>query len=89
MAKKKSESKPPAKKPKAELSPKGYESFLGELKERIKTAQLRASLAVNRRADLTLLADRSRHRRTPESPPLGQRGARPAGCKTSKRRSLD
>ena len=47
MAKKKPESKPPARKPKAELSPKGYEAFLGELKERIKTAQLRASLAVN------------------------------------------
>ena len=48
MAKKKPESKPPARKPKAELSPKGYEAFLGELKERIKIAQLRASLAVNR-----------------------------------------
>ena len=48
MARKKPESKPPARKPKAELTPKGYEAFLGELKERIKTAQLRASLAVNR-----------------------------------------
>ena len=48
MAKKKPESKPPSRKPKAELVPKGYEVFLGELKERIKTAQLRASLAVNR-----------------------------------------
>lgn len=47
MAKKKPESKPPTKKPKDELSPQGYEAFLGELKERIKTAQLRASLAVN------------------------------------------
>jgi len=44
MAKK----KPPAKMPKANLLPKGYEVFLGELKERIRTAQLRASLAVNR-----------------------------------------
>jgi predicted nuclease of restriction endonuclease-like (RecB) superfamily len=48
MAKKKPESKPPARKPKGELLPKGYEAFLGELKERIKTAQLRASVAVNR-----------------------------------------
>ncbi len=48
MAKKKPESKPPAKSPKDALSPKGYEAFLGDLKERIRTAQLRASLAVNR-----------------------------------------
>jgi predicted nuclease of restriction endonuclease-like (RecB) superfamily len=47
MARKKPESKPPAKKPKNELSPEGYEAFLAELKERIKTAQIRASLAVN------------------------------------------
>ena len=51
MAKKKPESRPPTKKPKAELLPKGYEAFLGELKERIRTAQLRASLAVNRELD--------------------------------------
>ena len=48
MPKKKPASKPPTRKPKAELVPKGYEVFLGERKERIKTAQLRASLAVNR-----------------------------------------
>ena len=48
MAKKKPQSRPPTKKPKAELLPKGYQAFLGELKERIRTAQLRASLAVNR-----------------------------------------
>jgi len=48
MAKKKSESTPPARTPKADLVPTGYESFLGELKERIRTAQLRASVAVNR-----------------------------------------
>jgi predicted nuclease of restriction endonuclease-like (RecB) superfamily len=53
MAKKKPESKPPTKKSKAELSPKGYETFLAELKERIRTAQLRASLAVNQ--ELVLL----------------------------------
>ena len=47
MAKKKPESKPPTRKPKAELLPQGYETFLAELKERIKTAQIRASLAVN------------------------------------------
>ena len=48
MAKKKPPGRPPAKKPGAELAPKGYETFLGELKERIRTAQLRASLSVNR-----------------------------------------
>lgn len=48
MAKKKPESKPPARKPKDELSPGGYEAFLGELKERIRTAQLRAAVAANR-----------------------------------------
>jgi predicted nuclease of restriction endonuclease-like (RecB) superfamily len=53
MAKKKSESKPPARKPKADLLPKGYEAFLGELKQRIQTAQLRAAVAVNR--ELVLL----------------------------------
>src|SRR4051794_39432551 len=47
MAKKKP-GKPPSRRPKDELSPQGYEAFLGELKERIRTAQLRASLAVNR-----------------------------------------
>jgi hypothetical protein len=53
MAKKKRQSRLPTKKPNAELLPKGYEAFLGELKERIRTAQLRASLAVNR--ELVLL----------------------------------
>ena len=53
MAKKKAESRPPTKQPEADLAPKGYEAFLGELKERIRTAQLRASLAVNR--ELVLL----------------------------------
>jgi predicted nuclease of restriction endonuclease-like (RecB) superfamily len=48
MARKKPESRPPARKPKSGLSPEGYEAFLGELKERIRTAQLRASVAVNR-----------------------------------------
>jgi predicted nuclease of restriction endonuclease-like (RecB) superfamily len=52
MAKKKS-AKPPGRKPKDELVPKGYETFLVELKERIRTAQLRAALAVNR--ELVLL----------------------------------
>src|SRR3954470_13516608 len=32
----------------SDLVPKGYEKFLGELKERIRTAQLRASISVNR-----------------------------------------
>src|SRR4051794_30772534 len=48
MAKKNPEGKPPAKSQKLELLPKGYELFLGELKERISTAQLRAAVAVNR-----------------------------------------
>jgi hypothetical protein len=33
--------------PGATLIPKGYEAFLVELKDRIRTAQLRASIAVN------------------------------------------
>src|SRR3954466_7763677 len=37
----------------ANLMPKEYEKFLGELKERIRTAQLRASVSVNR--ELVLL----------------------------------
>jgi predicted nuclease of restriction endonuclease-like (RecB) superfamily len=53
MARKKPASRPPAGKPGSELSPQGYEAFLGELKERIRTAQLRASIAVNR--ELVLL----------------------------------
>ena len=53
MAKKKPETPPPARKPRSDLAPKGYEAFLGELKERIRTAQLRASIAVNR--ELVLL----------------------------------
>ena len=48
MAKKKSETRPPGRAPEAGLLPEGYESFLSELKERIRTAQLRASVAVNR-----------------------------------------
>lgn len=48
MAKKKPEPKPPAKRPKADLAPGDYQAFLGELKERIRTAQLRAAVAVNR-----------------------------------------
>jgi predicted nuclease of restriction endonuclease-like (RecB) superfamily len=47
MAKKKP-SKPPSRQPKAEVAPKGYDTFLVELKERIRIAQLRAALAVNR-----------------------------------------
>lgn len=48
MARKKDGKPPghaPAKKP--ALIPEGYEDFLGELKERIRTAQLRAAIAVN------------------------------------------
>jgi predicted nuclease of restriction endonuclease-like (RecB) superfamily len=48
MAKKKSETKPPDQVPEAGLLPEGYEAFLSELKERIRSAQLRATLAVNR-----------------------------------------
>lgn len=32
----------------ADLLPEGYEEFLGQLKERISTARLRAALAANR-----------------------------------------
>src|SRR3954469_12008053 len=48
MAEKKPENQRPAKTPKAELAPEGYQVFLAELKDRIKAAQVRASLAVNR-----------------------------------------
>ncbi|RUL84575.1 PDDEXK nuclease domain-containing protein [Tautonia sociabilis] len=48
MAKKNADRTPTASKPKADLLPKGYETFLGELKERIRTAQLRAAVAANR-----------------------------------------
>jgi len=48
MAKKKPASRPPTRKPKTELLPKGYETFLRELKERIRTAQVQAATAVNR-----------------------------------------
>ena len=55
MAKKSDPKKKPGKvAPKEpDLVPKGYEKFLGELKERIRTAQLRASVSVNR--ELVLL----------------------------------
>jgi predicted nuclease of restriction endonuclease-like (RecB) superfamily len=48
MARKKPDSRPPTRRPKSELLPEGYEALLVELKERIRTAQLRASVAVNR-----------------------------------------
>jgi predicted nuclease of restriction endonuclease-like (RecB) superfamily len=50
MARKKSSDKEPDRKPERApgLVPKDYEEFLGELKDRIRTAQLKASLAVNR-----------------------------------------
>ncbi len=47
MARKNPPNKPPARKPKGDVTLEGYEAFLGELKERIRTAQLRAALAVN------------------------------------------
>ena len=49
MAKKSDPKKRPGKVVPKEtnLVPKGFEQFLGELKERIRTAQLRASVAVN------------------------------------------
>src|SRR3954451_522814 len=55
MAKKSDPKKRPGKVVPKEtnLVPMGYEKFLGELKERIRTAQLRASVAVNR--ELVLL----------------------------------
>src|SRR3954466_13655829 len=47
----------------ANLMPKEYEKFLGELKERIRTAQLRASVAVNRELVLLYWQDRPGHPR--------------------------
>src|SRR5262245_55512520 len=48
MAKKKPQDKPPKRTPPVVRVPKGYAEFLSELKDRIKTAQIRASLAVSR-----------------------------------------
>ena len=55
MARKRHPKKKPGKavSKESDLVPKGYEIFLGELKERIRTAQLRASVSVNR--ELVLL----------------------------------
>ena len=55
MAKKSDSNKKPGRRPGKEtnLVPKGYEKFLGELKERIRSAQLRAAVSVNR--ELVLL----------------------------------
>jgi hypothetical protein len=48
MAQKRPESRSPTRKPKADLLLRDYEAFFGELKERIKSAQLRAAIAVDR-----------------------------------------
>ena len=55
MARKSDPKKKPGKavSKESDLVPKGYEKFLGELKEQIRTAQLRASVSVNR--ELVLL----------------------------------
>jgi predicted nuclease of restriction endonuclease-like (RecB) superfamily len=53
MARKRPDSRSPSSKPKSDLVPADYEAFLGELKERVRTAQLRAAVAVNR--ELVLL----------------------------------
>ena len=50
MAKKSDPTKKPAKvtAKEADLVPKGYEKSLGELKERIRSAQLKAAVSVDR-----------------------------------------
>ena len=49
MAKKKGTKEPSRRSPaESALVPDGYEELLGQLKERIRTSQLRAALAVNR-----------------------------------------
>ncbi len=50
MAKKSDSNKKPGRRPVKDtnLVPKGYEKFLGELKEQIRTARLRAAIGVNR-----------------------------------------
>ena len=55
MAKKSNSNKKPGRRPVKDtnLVPKGYEKFLGELKERIRSAQLKAAVSVNR--ELVLL----------------------------------
>ena len=78
MAKKSGGKKQSGRRPAKEtgLVPKGYDEFLGQLKERIRTAQLRASVAVNRELIELLLADWARHHRTPKRP--GSDGAIPS-----------
>ena len=76
MAKKKSETRPPGRAPEAGLLPEGYESFLSELKERIRTAQLRASVAVNRELIALYWQIGNGIVEPPEDPPLGQCRAR-------------
>ena len=55
MARKSEPDKKPDRRPakSTDLIPKDYEQFLGELKDRIRTAQLRAAISVNR--ELVLL----------------------------------
>ena len=49
MARKSDSNKKPGRKPLPDMGlvPKGYEKFLGQLKEQIRTARLRAAIGVN------------------------------------------
>jgi predicted nuclease of restriction endonuclease-like (RecB) superfamily len=48
MARKKTPGNPPAKPDRADVEPTGYGAFLGELKERIRVAQVKAAVVANR-----------------------------------------
>ena len=57
-----------------DLLPKGYAELLGQLKERIRSAQLRAVLAVNREMVLLYWQNRPRHPRPPGARGMGDQG---------------
>ena len=60
MAKKKSETRPPGQAPEAGLLPEGYESFLSELKERIRSRPAPGVRGRQPGTHRALLADRER-----------------------------
>jgi len=58
----------------------GYDEFLIEVKERIRTAQVRAALAVSREVDSALLADRAGNFATTGAVRLGRKGSESSCC---------
>ncbi len=56
------------------LLPDGYSLFLSDLKDRIRTAQLRAAIAVNRELVISVLANWGNDFGTPTGVRLGGKG---------------